>query len=292
MLFLIFNFYFSLMLLYLFITCFPFILLLNHKPWKKSSFCSHLLCLLLSNPSPLFIFPKKITQMMMMNFSSFSKVENVEEERDALYQQRQEYQLCFLDLPDLALESILEKLPPSSLCSMAGVCTTLRERCRSDHLWEKHMKSKWGRILGPAAFREWQWFIATSHDASSTIRQNKQRVWLKFMTLFKSFAWSRTKLDLVSSNKRSTLLPLNSVMSWYLALESGRFWFPAQVYNREVSSDSHMFFLCWFRLICWFVYVISWFLLCDLQNGHVGFMLSCYDAELSYDAATDTFQAR
>lgn len=28
------------------------------------------------------------------------------------------------------------------------------------------------------------------------------------------------------------------------------------------------------------------------QNGHVGFMLSCYDAELSYDPQTDTFQAR
>ncbi|KAK4408317.1 F-box protein [Sesamum angolense] len=43
-------------------------------------------------------------------------------------------------------------------------------------------------------------------------------------------------------------------MSWYLALESGKFWFPAQVYNRE--------------------------------NGHIGFMLSCYDAELSYDQRT------
>ncbi|OIW16471.1 hypothetical protein TanjilG_18998, partial [Lupinus angustifolius] len=28
------------------------------------------------------------------------------------------------------------------------------------------------------------------------------------------------------------------------------------------------------------------------NNGHVGFMLSCYDAELSYDPHTDTFQAR
>lgn len=30
----------------------------------------------------------------------------------------------------------------------------------------------------------------------------------------------------------------------------------------------------------------------DLQNGHVGFMLSCYDAELCYDQKTNTFQAR
>lgn len=29
-----------------------------------------------------------------------------------------------------------------------------------------------------------------------------------------------------------------------------------------------------------------------LQNGNVGFMLSCYDAQLSYDSGTDTFQAR
>lgn len=29
-----------------------------------------------------------------------------------------------------------------------------------------------------------------------------------------------------------------------------------------------------------------------VQNGHVGFMLSCYDAQMSYDPRTDTFQAR
>lgn len=29
-----------------------------------------------------------------------------------------------------------------------------------------------------------------------------------------------------------------------------------------------------------------------LQNGNIGFMLSCYDAQLCYDAQTDTFQAR
>uniref|UniRef100_A0A453FRC9 Uncharacterized protein n=1 Tax=Aegilops tauschii subsp. strangulata TaxID=200361 RepID=A0A453FRC9_AEGTS len=48
---------------------------------------------------------------------------------------------------------------------------------------------------------------------------------------------------------------------WYRALECGDFWFPAQVYNRE-------------------------------QDGHVGFLLSCYDAHLRYDRRTDTFTAR
>ena len=52
----------------------------------------------------------------------------------------------------------------------------------------------------------------------------------------------------------------DSIMSWYLSMESGKFWFPAQVYNRE--------------------------------HGHVGFMMSCYDAELSYDFHSDTFRAR
>ncbi|XP_057822664.2 F-box protein At2g26850 [Cryptomeria japonica] len=49
-------------------------------------------------------------------------------------------------------------------------------------------------------------------------------------------------------------------MAWYVALDSGDFWFPAQVYNRE--------------------------------HGHVGFMLSCYDAEVSYNRQTNTFHAR
>ncbi|KAL4326943.1 hypothetical protein AHAS_Ahas13G0050600 [Arachis hypogaea] len=62
------------------------------------------------------------------------------------------------------------------------------------------------------------------------------------------------------SQMAGSSLPSDSMMTWYLALETGNFWFPAQVYNRE--------------------------------NGHVGFMLSCYDAELSYDPHTDTFQAR
>ncbi|KAI6669640.1 hypothetical protein NL676_004525 [Syzygium grande] len=126
--------------------------------------------------------------------------------------------MLVLDLPELVLECILERLPPAELFNMAGVCSSLRNRCVSDHLWERHMKQKWGRVIGPAAYREW--------------KCEKQRI----------------------------PLPTDSIMSWYLALETGKFCFPAQVYNRE--------------------------------NGHVGFMLSCYDAELSYDSRTDTFQAR
>ncbi|KAK1365680.1 hypothetical protein POM88_041241 [Heracleum sosnowskyi] len=60
--------------------------------------------------------------------------------------------------------------------------------------------------------------------------------------------------------KMSSTLPVDSVMALYLSLEIGKLWFPAQVFNRE--------------------------------NGYVGFLLSCYDAELSYDRHWCNFRAR
>ena len=38
--------------------------------------------------------------------------------------------------------------------------------------------------------------------------------------------------------------------------------------------------------------MIDFLVLLWMQNGHVGFMLSCYDAQLCYDSSTDTFEAR
>ncbi|KAI9196703.1 hypothetical protein LWI28_026264 [Acer negundo] len=269
------------MLLYLFITFFPFILFLNSlsslKPlppwatdlrllslcfWKDLSIFSKNNNTLFNNikfPTKLHLVNKiKMMSMMMMSMSLSSKVENVVEEQEG----GGEMLLSVLDLPELTLECILEKLPPSGLRSMAGVCNSLRDRCMSDHLWEKHMKQKWGKIIGPAAYRDWQWYMASRQD-STNLRQSKQRVWMRLISLVRSFSWSRTpKIDDAAAVacKQRTSLPVDSIMSWYLALETGCFWFPAQVYNRE--------------------------------NGHVGFMLSCYDAKLSYDALTDTFKAR
>ncbi|PON59573.1 F-box domain containing protein [Trema orientale] len=178
-----------------------------------------------------------------------SKVDNVEEMGE----------MSFLDLPELVLDCILERLPPDALCSMAGVCTSLRERCMSDRLWEKHMKQKWGSIIGQAAYREWQWYIASKTDLGN-LKQGKQRGLMRILSLGWPFSWIiRSKADDINSKQRSPL-PVDSVMAWYLAIETGKFFFPAQVYNRE--------------------------------NGHIGFMLSCYDAQLSYDPHTDTFQAR
>ncbi|KAL0723366.1 hypothetical protein Bca4012_037965 [Brassica carinata] len=172
-----------------------------------------------------------------------------------------DHQMSVLDLPDLALDRILELLPPSGLSSMARVCSSLRERCVSDHLWEKHLITKWGKVLGPAAHREWRCYLSSSCHLDSPRSQTGHPLGFdKIISLLRCISSVLRDGDNKQKKGYASSLPLDSTMSFYLSLETGRFWFPAQVYNRE--------------------------------NGHVGFMLSCYDAELSYDTLTDTFQAR
>ncbi|XP_031266295.1 F-box protein At2g32560-like [Pistacia vera] len=187
----------------------------------------------------------KIMPLKKMNLGP-SKPETVPEEK-----------LSLLDLPELTLECILEKLSPTGLCSMAGVCSSLRDRCTSDHLWEKHMKQKWGNLIGDAAYREWQWHIVSNKRASLK-NQTKQNGFFTSLYSLLPFSWIRPKIE--NNIEPRSSLPVDSIMACYVSLESGKFWFPAQVYNRE--------------------------------NGHAGFMLSCYDAQLSYDSRTNTFRAR
>ncbi|KAL7174409.1 hypothetical protein ACSBR2_033632 [Camellia fascicularis] len=218
--------------------------LLSVNFWKELSFC-HISKLIKSSLFGNFIpIPSK---MAMKKKTPSSKVENVEETTE----------MCVLDLPELILESILERLPPNGLCSMASVCNSLRDKCTSDRLWERHMKQKWGRIIGPAAHREWQSHTASRKDCGFLDRSQRRGL-IKSLSHLWPLSLIRSNFDNIS--KRNSSLPVDSIMSWYIALETGKFWFPAQVYNRE--------------------------------NGHVGFMLSCYDAELCYDPRTDTFQAR
>ena len=119
-----------------------------------------------------------IITMSFVKKNLTSKVENVEN--------REVRDLYVLDLPELVLECILERLPPPALCRMAGVCRSLRERCVSDHLWERHMKQKWGRVIGAAALRKWQWHIASKQDAAS-LKQGKQRGFMRLLSL--PLAW-------------------------------------------------------------------------------------------------------
>lgn len=230
------------MVLYFLITCFSFILFIKSLPLKPLPPWTNEMRLLsfwfwkdlpssfpisqLINNSLLSFYLSLIPpyKMSLIKKSLSSKVENVEEETA---------EMSVLDLPELALERILEMLPPASLSTMAGVCTSLRERCKSDHLWEKHMKQKWGRVVGAAAYRDWQCHISSKTD-SNNLKQGKQKGLIRLLSLSWPVSWFRSKVD--DCSKQRSSLPVDSIMSWYLALETGKFWFPAQVYNREVLT--------------------------------------------------------
>ncbi|CAA6654426.1 unnamed protein product [Spirodela intermedia] len=112
-----------------------------------------------------------------------------------------------------------------------------------------------GSLMGPAAQRGWKSFVSSCEDNLAPVGAGYRREWLRVLSCVWPLSWLTSKFGAAAETK--PWLPDNSIMSWYLAIETGFFRFPAQVFNRE--------------------------------NGHVGFMLSCYDAELSYDSRTDTF---
>lgn len=222
-------------MLFLLITCFTFITFLckslSLKPlplWSSSEV--RLLSIwfwndfLILNPFKKgFLESLMSSNVMTLRRKSFSyRVENVEANSE----------MSVLDLPELVLECILERLPPEGLCSMASVCSSLREKCTSKYLWEKHMKEKWGRVLGPAAHREWLWHISSRKD-SSFFNQAKERGLMTYLSQFWPISIVRSNPS--TSFKKKDPPVIDSIMSMYLALESGKFWFPAQVYNREVS---------------------------------------------------------
>lgn len=226
---------------YFIIYCVSFILLsksFTHKPqrpWKEemklflpwfwrelsSSFLVSWIKKIRLNATSLLHVPTIFMPFKKMGPSS--KVEKVEEEED----------ISLLDLPDLALECILDRLSPSGLCSMAAVCSSLRDRCITDHFWDKHMKHKWGRLIGDAAYQEWQRHVASRKRVIIFDQSKKKGFFESAFQGIWTFPWFRHKLQ--SNGKSRSSLPVDSTMSWYISLESGKIWFPAQVYNREVS---------------------------------------------------------
>nr|CAB3478621.1 unnamed protein product [Digitaria exilis] len=187
--------------------------------------------------------------------------------------------LPVLDLPELALDRVLEELSPASLAAMACVCAELRDRCSGDALWGRHLRGKWGRVLGAAARKEWEAGLgAMATRRAGATRPARRRSWVvDSLACAWPFSWIACRLLKVDDAAVApapgavaaepapapvpAATPTDTMAVWYRALECGEFWFPAQVYNREV-------------------------------DGHVGFVLSCYDAHLRYDRRTDTFTAR
>ncbi|XP_054796962.1 F-box protein At2g26850-like [Prosopis cineraria] len=135
-----------------------------------------------------------------------------------------------LELPEPILDNILERLSPSELCSMSEVCTCLMRRCRSNEMWEKHVQRRWGRLLGDVAYREWQFHTMRIMNKESPSLQTNPN------GLLGSFTGAWPSLCLCSylenpGNLTSLLLSTYSNMALYISLQSGRFWFPAQVYR-------------------------------------------------------------
>lgn len=218
-------------MLLFFISCFSFILLSSSSfrlllPWESEM---RLLSPWFLKESWSFILSCirkgriRIGTFQLKKMTFCSKAVNVEEEDD----------VSLLDLPELALECILQRLSPSGLCSVARVCTSLRDRCGSDHLWEEHMKQKWGRVIGPAAYREWQWYIASRRRSHLLKVDHRKGLFRSLLNVY-PLSWIRPKLE--SSFEPRCPLPDDSIKAWYLSLESGKLWFPAQVHNREVIS--------------------------------------------------------
>ncbi|KAL2320652.1 hypothetical protein Fmac_029621 [Flemingia macrophylla] len=167
-------------------------------------------------------------------------------------QKESRFSSSLLDLPEWILDCILEYLSPLDLCRVAQVCTYLRHISRSDALWEKKIEQKWGRLLSDVAYKEWQWHTTKIINTESLLLQHNQSV----SCGSSSGVWPLLDFHSILENfiDLITLLKSCSKMVLYICLETGRFWFPVQVHK-----NSNLF---------------------------------CYDAIVSYDSRSDTFQAR
>lgn len=199
-------------------------------------------------------YRKKLSGLATMRVRRKHKVQSVVEEDDYPA-------VSLLDLPELALETILSKLPPQSLGKAAVVSKELYEKCSNDHMWMPHVHAKWGGVVSDLAFKEWQSSCSSPMDVhvnpcriDDSLPLSKPLISWPLSCIWSP--WAKTPSYLSQKLDATPTV----YMKWYTTLETGAYWFPAQVYNRE--------------------------------NGHVGFLLSCYDAELCYDRQTDTFKAR
>ncbi|KAK7344866.1 hypothetical protein VNO77_15049 [Canavalia gladiata] len=137
-----------------------------------------------------------------------------------------------LDFHESILEFILKRLSSIELCAMSEVCTSSRDICQSDHFWENHLKQKWGKVIGDAAYKEWQWHITAAKEGNFLNQRTNGSLG--------SFTGAWPNLCLGSYLEDSRLLlgqrSNNFLKSLYLSLESGTFWFPAQIYENSARG--------------------------------------------------------
>lgn len=142
--------------------------------------------------------------------------------------------LSILDLPESAVENILERLAPDELCNVSCSCRALRDRCRSEYLWEKLMNKKWASIIGQTARREWLLFTELRSNPSS-IDPGNSAGWFNLVPCMWNLSWIVTAM--IDGKKARLGSPFSSNMNWFLLIESGKFWFSAQVYSRQVPNQ-------------------------------------------------------
>jgi F-box domain len=188
--------------------------------------------------SPLLAIPlhNTLTQLLDLLPKMFNKLKTTDRVPEEKALAKMEVaEVSILDLPELALEIILEKLPPASLTNMACVCTSLKERCTGNHLWERHIQKKWSSIIGESATKKWKLYKTNLMVGKE--KNSKEKSWILSLAWAWPISWIKSLLECGGDNKVMNKnlhqLEMNSI-SYYGALESGKFWFPAQVFNREV----------------------------------------------------------
>lgn len=233
-------------MLFIFVTCFSFIFFLRYSlpikplpPW--SSEMRLISFYFWKDLSILFPFAKLFKNILLSPKAAKKHFSNTHVSTSNNNQSMLIEGMSVLDLPNLALECILERLEPDGLCKMACVCTYLRDMCLSDHLWENHMKKRWGRIIGQAAYKQWHLHISTKKESSYFLAGDKGRgLLIGYLSKLWPIMLIRPKLTSFDDHDDSKMmnlssqLPIDSIVSCYRALETGKFWFPAQVFNREV----------------------------------------------------------
>ncbi|KAI4353074.1 hypothetical protein L6164_002049 [Bauhinia variegata] len=144
--------------------------------------------------------------------------------------------ISLLDLPEPVLDSVLIHFSPIDLCIMSQACISLRDRCRSDHIWARIIKEKWGRVIGDVAYKEWRWHLTIAKE-ENLLNEHIQNGSLGSI----SGVWPNICLgsfledfgQLISCSRKN-----NFMMSMYISLESGKFWFPAQIYRGAVLCNA------------------------------------------------------
>ncbi|KAK7393024.1 hypothetical protein VNO78_21475 [Psophocarpus tetragonolobus] len=144
--------------------------------------------------------------------------------------------ISLLDLPESTLDIILKCLSPLELCTMSQVCVSLKDKCQSDEFWKNHIKHKWGRVIGDHVHKEWEWHITIAKEGTLLNQHFNQTGSLgSFSGVWPNLYLGSYLEDCkVLNGQRSN----NFFMSLYFCLESGRFWFPAQVYKGLVVHNA------------------------------------------------------